>query len=349
MNDSCLLTIDSKLDSFLAAEIAIPQTARSAASTSQNRLRQLLQNKSHSDSGFPRILSYVDNDFIGGSFARYTKIWPLDDIDLYFPIDGSQLSYNINGLRAPYTLMTDNPSATQPLIKDQRWLSGPYIASDLVLDGFLQALKISYPSSTIREDKHAVCLRTTIDAASESTVIGFDIVPCFALLPDVGKQRIYLIPDGNGGWLRTNPRIDSEICSELHNYHYQSFRKVVRLIKYWNKHSLSDQFSSYFIELAICRCFQELRNQGTALLSVVEALAWAFYGLTESVNNGYIFSFVQGAPIVNAPYLSPEQVGLMKASKSRAYGAWDAAMAGDVNGALYQLLLLLGHKFEAFN
>ena len=64
MNDSCLLTIDSKLVSFLAAEIAIPQTARSAASTSQNRLRQLLQNKSHSDSGFPRILSYVDNDFI---------------------------------------------------------------------------------------------------------------------------------------------------------------------------------------------------------------------------------------------------------------------------------------------
>jgi len=39
------------------------------------------------------LLSREDSDFLGGSFARHTKIWPLDDIDIFFPMDGGTLVY----------------------------------------------------------------------------------------------------------------------------------------------------------------------------------------------------------------------------------------------------------------
>jgi hypothetical protein len=203
MSEQSQADVDRRIEDFLAANVAIPNTARGAASKSQNRLREILANKSTPDATFPHLLSRVDEDFLGGSFARHTKIWPLDDIDIYFPIDGAGLFYVQNGGRLPFSLLTDNPSRPQRLLNAE-WLRGQYIGSDLVLSGFLKAVAQAYPNSKLRGDQHAVCLGTTVAATSESVGIGFDIVPCFCLAPDGGGTNIYLIPDGCGSWLRTN-------------------------------------------------------------------------------------------------------------------------------------------------
>lgn len=335
---------DSVLDSFLASEIAIPATARSSAATSQKRLRQILSNKSALDPAFPLLLSQNDCDFIGGSFARHTKIWPLDDIDVYIPIDGSQLVYRRGGLRLPYWIVTDDSSEPQRLLS-AKWMRGEFLASDLLLEGFLDAVKQSYPRSSIRGDRHAVCLDTAIAATSESSGIGFDIVPCFSLVPDDGSERFYLIPDGDGGWIHTNPRRDTEICAELHRYHKETFRKVVRLIKYWNKGILGSGFSSYYIELAVCHYFAERRDAQKAIGSIVEAVACGFYALKRAFDQGSIKSFVDGAPLVTRPLLRTDQIAFLAKSLQWAYHAWDYAMTGDADSAVAWLKPLFGSKF----
>jgi hypothetical protein len=346
MSDEAKTYVDNHLESFLASEIAIPTNARSRASISQNHLRQILANKSNYDPDFPILLSGEDSDFIGGSFARHTKIWPLDDIDIYFPMDGAGLAYYRNDVRLPYWVVTDDFTQPQRLLSS-KWKRGDYLASDYILDGFRDTLKNSYPSSRIRGDRHAVCLSTTIAATSQSSGIGFDIVPCFCLQPDDGTERIYLMPDGNGHWIHTNPRVDTDICAAFNQYHHDTFRKAVRLVKYWNKERFANRFSSYFIELAICRCFIERRSAGVALTWIVEALAWGFYGLKSAYDGGSLESFVPDAPQVVRPTLTIDEANFLKNSLDYAYKALESATSGEGYTAILWLQALLGSEVEA--
>ena len=73
-------SVAGAFESFLKREIDIALGTRSKASDSQNHLREFLSAENSRDRTFPRILSKVDSDFLGGSFGRRTKIWPLDDM-----------------------------------------------------------------------------------------------------------------------------------------------------------------------------------------------------------------------------------------------------------------------------
>jgi len=344
MSEQSQADVDRRIEDFLAANIAIPNTARVAASKSQNRLREILANKSTTDATFPHLLSRVDEDFLGGSFARHTKIWPLDDIDIYFPIDGAGLFYVQNGGRLPFSLLTDNPLRPQRLLNAE-WLRGQYIGSDLVLSGFLKAVAQAYPNSKLRGDQHAVCLGTTVAATSESVGIGFDIVPCFCLAPDGGGTNIYLIPDGSGSWLRTNPRVDTVVCKDLHDYHNKTFRKVVRLVKYWNANGFNGRFASYFIELAIGQCFLEQMRQGKSMCCISEALAWAFYALKQASDKGSLNPFVEGCPVVNAPQLTLVEGALLTTVPTLSNGAWNSVIAENVDLAIAYLKRIFGDNF----
>ena len=45
----------------------------------------------------------------------------------------------------------------------------------------------------------------------------------------------YLIPDGNGNWKKTDPRIDAANVTNLNQQHNGNILKVIRLAKYWQK------------------------------------------------------------------------------------------------------------------
>ena len=96
----------------------------------------------------------------------------------------------------------------------------------------------------------------TQGASTNSDGLGYDVVPCFSLYPHQNNDReFYLMPDGRGGWIHTNPKVDANIADVLQENHHRLFRKVVKLLKYWNVEQLGSKLNSYFIELASARFF----------------------------------------------------------------------------------------------
>jgi hypothetical protein len=302
--------VDSALHNFLNEFVAIPQGARSKASTSQNYLRNALRGKADKDNSFPILLKTKDWDYLGGSFARYTKIWPLDDIDLYIPLDGTDLAYLNNGYRLPYKVTTDEQAESNRLLT-ARWMDGQFISSAKVLSGFREAVKETYSQSIVTVQAHCVTLSTTVASSSEHDGIGFDIVPCFQLTSDDGADQFYLVPNAVGGWMRSNPRLDTEICEELHSYNNKKYRKVVRLIKYWNQQFLDNSFGSYYLELAVSKKFTELMVNKKIATSILGGLNIGFKALVQAYKAGPLTSLVKDAPYVEGPSLSTDQLELL--------------------------------------
>ncbi len=332
--------VSAAFERFIDREITIPQGTRGRASTSQNAIRRHLNDESAEDATFPRILSDVDGDFIGGSFARHTKIWPLDDIDIYLPLDAAGLVYSMRGIQLPYTVQSDDAGQENPLFAD-RWKVGDYVSSRKLIDGFAAVLRDHYPTTT-RVRRAGEAVNVTL-----SNHLGFDVVPCFSLIPWNGSEHhFYLIPDGNDGWIRTNPRIDSQVSASLHSGNNKTHRRAVKLLKWWNENRFGGRFDSYFIELAVMRDTAN-RNRFWAFDSAVsEATSAAFVALATAANAGNLDSWIRFAPPVAAPTLTSSQ------RTDLAFAQWCAKQALDCEGrampakAMEHWQGVFGHNFE---
>lgn len=325
---------------FLDKEINITSGTRSRASDSHNNVRDKLVDESDRDAKFPRILRDADTDFLGGSFSRHTKIWPLDDIDIYFPLDGCGLSYMSQGRTLPYTVLTDDASLENPLIKGgNRWMDGSNISSKKLIDGFASVLRGYYPSTTrIRSAGEAVNVKTTS--------FGFDIVPCFALRNNIQfASTFYLIPDGNNGWIHTNPRIDQDVSLRLQSRNAKSHRPAVKLIKWWNLNRFAKKFGSYYAELAIMRSLDLLNNAGVAHTSISEAVTHGFGALNAAALNGDMESWIPNAPPVEAPVLNIAERTNLLLTSIIASNALAKEQVGDVSGALKEWAKVFGDSF----
>ncbi|MGD0231910.1 MAG: hypothetical protein ABSC19_16405 [Syntrophorhabdales bacterium] len=128
-------SIENAFSTFLERNINISRGIRSTASISHNRLRDFIADENGRDWTFPAVLSILDRDYLGGSFARHTKVWPLDDIDIYIPLDGCGLVYREWGIVQPVTVATDKGLLWNPLL-GERWTKGEYISSDKLVSGF---------------------------------------------------------------------------------------------------------------------------------------------------------------------------------------------------------------------
>ena len=297
-------TVNAAFEDFIEAEINIATGIRSTASDSQNHLREFLCSERDRDFTFPRILSEVDADFLGGSFARHTKVWPLDDIDIYLPIDGSGLVYQNMFGRLPYTVLTDGGLINNPVL-NSRWTAGIYVSSAKLIDEFAVVLRRHYPKETkVYPNGTAVSIRMSHGETQSADGLGYDVVPCFALKPDDPNElNIYLIPDGKNGWMHTNPRIDTTVAEMLQNFNNKLYRKIVKLVKYWNKYQFNGLFGSYYIELVISQVFWSRRSQNQVISSISEGLAVAFVALKNAYASGALTSWVKGTPPVAAPAL----------------------------------------------
>lgn len=285
---------------LLDSEINISTDLRSEASVSQKRIRDIITTENSRDSTFPAILKIQDNDFLGGSFARHTKISPLDDIDVYFPIDGATLTFTDS--EKSFLVISDG-ILNNPM-SDAKWDKGSgKISSKKLVAGFADLLKTRYPNSQVRADGQAVTIRLSSIAvgSQKDPGLGFDVVPCFLIRPsDSVQENFYVIADGKDDWVRTNPRVDQDIGELIHNVHNKTFRPVVKLIKYWNTKYFQDKIKSYFIELVIAKAYIE-KGAGVKIGSIQEGLVLGFEAVSSSVNSKLSqSSWVKKAPPVDA-------------------------------------------------
>lgn len=340
-------SVDNAFSELIDKEINISKGRRSDASVSQKHLRDILTQERSDDPTFPRILSIQDNDFIGGSFARHTKIWPLDDIDIYFPLDGEGLRYLEGGIPAPYEVIGDGILSDNPLL-GTRWTENEYISSKKIITEFTKVLKDYYPNTTkIKADGQAVNVQLRKGETKYEDGLGFDVVPCFYLRPhDTNKKDFYLIPSGQDGWIRTNPRIDYEISEYIQRKNNKIYRKVVKLLKYWNKEKAQGTIkSSYFIELAICREFLAQNNAGNIIDKISYGVALGFLALSNAIQAGSLDSFVEDAPKVSPGVLSIFDKELINEGFITARKAWEMERSGRESEAIKLWGKLFGNEF----
>lgn len=254
-----MLIPESPFENLLANHGNVSISQISQGSRSQNYIRGLLANKSDSDPDFPRL---IKGDFLSGSYARGTKIYPLDDIDVMLVIDGAGLFPIKNGQRWNAAIRESNKT-DNPLLKQLEW--DGLLSSRNILDHFKSALEQSHPSSKIAKDGQAINVQL-------SSGIGVDIVPCFHIIPHDGSQDVYYIPVGHGsnGWMITNPKIDERISKALHDYHNEKLRPIIKLLKLWNVIFNANRLRSYHLETVAWYIFDKypgkINHYGSALI-----------------------------------------------------------------------------------
>lgn len=197
-------------------------------------------NDFENDEVFP--VSYPGIHIAFGSFARRTKIRPLDDIDLMF---------GLTGQGATYTILSDRVTVTSSgegsRLHRYRHSGADTVCSVRILNAFKSRLQdvAQYAQADIRRNQEAVTLKLV------SKDWNFDIVPCFITSEDAFGRTYYLIPDGNGHWKFTDPRKDRDRVTTINVQNDGNVLNVIRAVKYWQRRPTMPAMSSYLLETMI--------------------------------------------------------------------------------------------------
>ncbi len=197
-----------------------------------------------SDTTFPKL--YPDKNLHYGSFARRTKIRPLDDIDIIVTLSGHVGHYQLNG-SVVKVILTDFSSPMNGFLHDET----NFINSKKVINRFKSGLESigHYRKSEIHRNQEAITLQTV------SQDWCFDVVPGFFTKEDSFGRTFYIIPDGNGHWKMTDPRIDRDRLVQINNDSSGVVFNLIRILKYWNLANSTTTISSYLFENIILSYF----------------------------------------------------------------------------------------------
>ncbi|WP_379132851.1 nucleotidyltransferase [Paenibacillus sp. sgz500958] len=198
------------------------------------------------DHNFPKL--YEEKNVFFGSFSKRTKIRELDDIDLMVALSAEEGYYADHG---NYIAIHVKEEKLGLLCNNDTDI----LNSKKVINKIISQLNqvSQYDSADMKRNQEAATLKL------KSYTWNFDIVPCFFTKKDAYDKDYYLIPDGNGNWKKTDPRIDSKRTSEVNQYHDGNVLNVIRIIKYWNKRPVMPSMSSYLLENMILNYY--IQNQ----------------------------------------------------------------------------------------
>lgn len=232
-------SVVSAFNEFLKETVNLDSKKTKDARKSKDWLIGKIHSFPDNDTEFPRL--YTDVDIHYGSFARRTKIRPLDDIDLMIGIAADGTTYYEYGDTIKMTV----PESAKNLHK----LCNDYtdtLNSIKVINKFIKSLKevSQYAKSDIKRNQEAAVLELSYEW-------NFDIVPCFFTKPTYDGRTFYIIPDGNGNWKKTDPRIDQERVTNINQRHEGNALNLIRVLKYWNKRKTMPSAPSYMFETLI--------------------------------------------------------------------------------------------------
>ena len=168
-----------------AARLEPTEAQRADASTKQTRVRDCLEG-----------VLWTERSFLTGSYARWTIVRPLNDVDLFVVLDtekhGKQYFYGTDGAQA-------------------------------ALDRFHSRVKACYPDTPIRKDHPSVHLAFA--------TVGFDVIPAFNR-----SGGGFMIPNRFGsGWMSTDPTKHAERTSSMNKATGNYFVPLVKMFKAWNR------------------------------------------------------------------------------------------------------------------
>lgn len=239
-------TVGVSFDNFRAEKVDLLREDVQNARRSRDYLESQLTNLAANNTDFPRL----GNGYVPfGSFARSTKVRPLDDIDMMVLLDGRDTRVETFYNHSCLLRITQSSSPCVTFQDDQG-----YVSSRRILNRIRDNLRTvhNYEKAELKVNQEAVVLKL------KSYDWAFDIVPSFAVVNSGEAETLYyLIPDGNGHWKKTDPRKDREIVTAVNKTHQKLFLPLVRLIKYWNFFSRNaPRLSSYHLETLLVNGFR---------------------------------------------------------------------------------------------
>lgn len=111
--------------------------------------------------------------------------------------------------------------------RDDARHGGGYVQSTTLLERLRQELVARYPHTSVSRDVHAIVV-----AFAETTV---DVVPAIFDGMNENNWPLYLMPDGDGWWMRTSPEVHNKYLDEANTKSGGKLRRVARLIKFWRE------------------------------------------------------------------------------------------------------------------
>ncbi len=184
------------------------------------------------DLNFP--YKYESKHINYGSFQRKTKIRELDDVDLMFCFIADGATYSKSSFGNVYTIHTSDAGQRLKNLSDLDILNSRRLVNKVKLS--LTQIE-QYKSA----DLHSKGEAATLDLVSYEWV--FDIVPSFYTDTD-----LYLIPDGNGAWKPTDPRIDQKRVTDTNQSNNGRTLQLIRTLKHWNRRNSTHTIPSYLFE-----------------------------------------------------------------------------------------------------
>jgi Second Messenger Oligonucleotide or Dinucleotide Synthetase domain len=172
------------------SNLELTQKEQDDASRRQKEMRALM------DQSFN-----IADDFLTGSYRRWTKTKPLKDVDIFCVFHDDE--------RPKYR--NDKPPS-------------------VVLGDVEKVLVKKYGSTNVSMQRRAVTVEFT-DSADEERVMSFDVVPAFT------KSDHYEIPDTgtSKGWTETNPKIHFDKAKAANDAFDGEWKGMVRMAKSWNR------------------------------------------------------------------------------------------------------------------
>ncbi|OYU93845.1 MAG: nucleotidyltransferase [Bacteroidetes bacterium B1(2017)] len=286
-------TVNSAFAQFLKETVNLETERSKTARSSRDWLIRQINSLPERETDFPKLVE--DFHLHYGSFARKTKTRPLDDIDIMIGLHAHGATHNVisHDLIKVYT--NSNNLILNSLSND-----GNTINSKMVINRFVKSLSniYQYKSAEVNRRHEAAVLNLS------SYDWSFDIVPCFQ-----ATDGYYIIPDGNGNWKKTDPRLDKSKTERINQAHDGNILNVIRIVKYWNKRRVVNTIPSYLLENMILNYYEIQNIKATSyvdmeFIKVMDYLVNAIYnyisdpkGIQGNLNN---LSFDEKSNISNA-------------------------------------------------
>jgi hypothetical protein len=221
---------------------------------------------------------YSDKDINFGSFARRTKIRPLDDIDMIFTLSANGCTWEESFGGIVYI----NTPIESPEYKNFRHDNSYRLNSRKVINYFVS--KLAGLSHYERSELHRNLNAATLKLSSYDW--NFDVVPAFFTAEDEQGKTFYLIPDGAGHWLKTDPRLDRQRVTDINQQCGGYVLNAIRAIKYWQRRATMPSMSSYLLENLILNFFEEKGEASPFVdINIINALYYMKDKIWSNVND----------------------------------------------------------------